>query len=208
MTIYSGPVFDMAREQFNIIADYLDIPNRRPRPAAVSETRGRGRHPGAHGRRTHRGVPRLPRPAPPHARSDQGRHALLPRSRRRRGRRAGDLDELEMRPRRPALWRREGWRGLRSAGSVQAGAGGGVAPLHAGDDPVRQSADRRDGARHGHQRAGHGLVHGHLFHVPWPRDQRDRHRQAGGARRHRGTAGGDRSRRCASRRPRLRQPAA
>jgi glutamate dehydrogenase (NAD(P)+) len=27
MTIYSGPVFDMARQQFNIIADYLDIPN-------------------------------------------------------------------------------------------------------------------------------------------------------------------------------------
>jgi glutamate dehydrogenase (NAD(P)+) len=26
MTIYSGPVFDMAREQFNIIADYLNIP--------------------------------------------------------------------------------------------------------------------------------------------------------------------------------------
>ena len=26
MTIYSGPVFDMARQQFNIIADYLDIP--------------------------------------------------------------------------------------------------------------------------------------------------------------------------------------
>ncbi len=26
MTIYSGPVFDMAREQFHIIADYLDIP--------------------------------------------------------------------------------------------------------------------------------------------------------------------------------------
>ena len=27
MTIYSGPVFDMARQQFNIIADYLDIPS-------------------------------------------------------------------------------------------------------------------------------------------------------------------------------------
>jgi glutamate dehydrogenase (NAD(P)+) len=27
MTIYTGPVFDMARQQFNIIADHLDIPN-------------------------------------------------------------------------------------------------------------------------------------------------------------------------------------
>ena len=26
MTIYSGPVFDMARQQFQVIADYLEIP--------------------------------------------------------------------------------------------------------------------------------------------------------------------------------------
>ena len=26
MTLYSGPVFDMAREQFHVIADHLDIP--------------------------------------------------------------------------------------------------------------------------------------------------------------------------------------
>ena len=26
MTLYTGPVFDMAREQFNTVADYLGIP--------------------------------------------------------------------------------------------------------------------------------------------------------------------------------------
>ena len=26
MTIYTGPVFDMARQQFQVIADYLEIP--------------------------------------------------------------------------------------------------------------------------------------------------------------------------------------
>ena len=26
MTIYSGPVFDMAGKQFDVIADYLEIP--------------------------------------------------------------------------------------------------------------------------------------------------------------------------------------
>ena len=27
MTIYTGPVFEMAREQFQVIADYLEIPH-------------------------------------------------------------------------------------------------------------------------------------------------------------------------------------
>ena len=32
MTIYTGPVFDMARDQFQVIADYLEIPqDERPR---------------------------------------------------------------------------------------------------------------------------------------------------------------------------------
>ena len=72
-------------------------------------------------------------------------------------------------------------------------AGGGVTPLHAGDDPLRRPAYRRDGARHGHQRAGHGLVHGHLFDVPGPHRDRDRHRQAGRVRRHAGPARGHRA---------------
>ena len=34
--------------------------------------------------------------------------------------------------------------------------------------PFVGPAHRRDGPRHGHQRAGHGVVHGHLLHVPGP----------------------------------------
>ena len=37
MTVYSGPVFEMARDQFNVIADHLDIPDGRARLAALSE---------------------------------------------------------------------------------------------------------------------------------------------------------------------------
>ena len=38
-----------------------------------------------------------------------------------------------------------------------------LAPLHAGNDSVRRSAYRHHGPGHGHERAGHGVVHGHLF---------------------------------------------
>ena len=72
---------------------------------------------------------------------------------------------------------------------------GAVAALHAGDDPVRRAAYRRDGAGHGHQRAGDGLVHGHLFDVPGPHRDRDRHRQAGLFRRHARPARSHRARR-------------
>ena len=72
-------------------------------------------------------------------------------------------------------------------------------PLHAGDDPLRRPPGRRDGAGHGHQRTGHGLVHGHLFDVPGRHRARDRDRQAGRHRRHAGPARGDRPRRRLSR---------
>ena len=37
MTIYTGPVFEMARQQFQVIADHLDIPNDERDSAAVSQ---------------------------------------------------------------------------------------------------------------------------------------------------------------------------
>ena len=46
------------------------------------------------------------------------------------------------------------------------GIGGAVAPLHAGNDSVRGPAYRHHGSGHGHERADHGLVHGHLFGLP------------------------------------------
>ena len=195
MTIYTGPVFDMARQQFQVIADYLEIPHDErarllypKRAIAVSCPihRDDGSIAVYQGYRVQHHLTLGP---------DQGRHALRAQRRYRRGGGAGDLDELEMRARRPALWRRQGRRHRRSARAVAPRAGEPVAPLHAGDDPVRRPAHRRDGARHGHQRAGHGVVHGHLFHVPGPDRDRDRHRQAGRIRRHRGQARSDRPRR-------------
>ena len=37
--------------------------------------------------------------------------------------------------------------------------------VHAGNDSVHRPAGGRDGARRGHQRADHGVDHGHLFHA-------------------------------------------
>ena len=163
-------------------------PQRRARAAAVSQACDRRLVPDPPRRRQHCGLSRLSRPASPDARTHQGRHALLAQRRYRRGGGAGDLDELEMRPGRPALWRRQGRGDGRSARTVAPRAREPVAPLHAGDDPVRRAAYRRDGAGYGNQRAGHGVVHGYLFHVPGPDGHRDRHRQAGRLRRHRGQA--------------------
>ena len=129
---------------------------------------------------------------------DQGRHPVCAQRRYRRGRGAGDLDELEMRAGRLALWRRQGRGQGRSRDDLQARTGGAVTALHAGDDSVRRTAYRRDGAGHGHQRAGDGLVHGHLFDVPGPHRNRDRHRQAGGVRRYARPARSHRARRRAS----------
>ena len=99
-------------------------------------------------RRLDRGIPRLPRAASPHARADQGRHALCTRPST-----LGEVAAL-------AIWM--SWK-CALVGLPYGGAKGGVtvdlahalhartrsavAPLHAGDDPVRRPAYRRHGAR-------------------------------------------------------------
>ena len=110
MTIYSGPVFEMARQQFQVIADHLEIPADErdrllyPKRAVVVSCP------------IHRdngntcGVPGLPGPAPSDAWPDKRRHPLLTQRRYWRGGGAGDLDELEMRIGRSSLWRCEGRR--------------------------------------------------------------------------------------------------
>jgi hypothetical protein len=137
--------------------------NGRAWPHPDAKTGGRRLLSDPPGRRHGGGVRRLPRSASPDAWSDQGRHTLCTQRRFRRGRRPGDLDELEMRAGRPAFWRRQGWDQRRSLHDFQARAGSALAALHAGDDPLCRAAYRRDGAGYGYQRAGDGLVHGHLF---------------------------------------------
>ena len=123
----------------------------RARPPADAETGDHGVLSDPPGRRHGRGVRRLSRPASPDDGADQGRHTVRALRRYRRGGGACDLDELEMRAGRAALWRRQGRCQCRSLHDLQARTGGPVAALHAGDDPLRRPAYRRDGPGHGHQ---------------------------------------------------------
>ena len=201
-TLYSGPVFEMAREQFHVIADHLAIPEDErdrllfPKRAIVVS-------------------------CPIHM--DDGRtqvftgyrvqHHLTLGPAKGGTRFAPNVDIGEIAA--LAIWM--SWK-CALADLPYGGAKGGVAvdpralsaartrepvaPLHAGNDPVRRPARRRHGAGHGHQRADHGLVHGHLFDVSGRHRAGDRHRQAGRLRRHARAARGDRPRRRLSRLPR------
>src|SRR5215471_10208000 len=168
MTVYSGPVFDMAANQFNVIANHLDIPtdererllmpkraitvscpiHRDDGSVSVFEgyrvqhlltmgptkggTRFRSRAPadaeaGDHGvlsdpsrRRLGLRIRGLPRAASAHNGANQRRHAICSLGRYRRGGGAGDLDELEMRAGRSALWRRQGRGECRSLHHIEA----------------------------------------------------------------------------------------
>ena len=86
---------------------------RRPRGAARAPARVHRQLPGEARRRLGRGLPGLPRPAQRGPRSGQGRPALPPGDRPRRRPRAGDVDDLEVRPGRRPVRRREGRRHLR-----------------------------------------------------------------------------------------------
>ncbi len=194
MTVYTGPVFEMAARQFETIADYIEIPHdersrllypKRAVTVACPIHRDDGSVAVFHGYRVQHHLTLGPTKGGTRfsANLDLGEVGAL-----------GDLDELEMRAGRVAVWRGEGRHHGRSGRAQHSRVGGTLPPLHAGDDPLRRPAYRRDGPRHGHQRAGHGLVHGHLLHVPGPYRDRDRHRQAGRLRRHRRTPRGDRAR--------------
>ncbi len=111
-----------------------------------------------------------------------------------------------MRARRSSLRRRQGRRRGRPARAQAQRAREPQPPLHAGDDSVRRAPHGRDGAGHGHERAGDGLVHGHLFDVSGRDRAGDRHRQARRLGRHAGPARGDRSRRRLPRLSRAGQP--
>ena len=138
-TIYSGPVFDMARKQFQDVADYLQIPHD-DRDRLLYPKRAIAVSCPIHSRRRQHGsVSGLSRAAPPDARADQGRHAVCAVGRYRRGRGPCGVDELEMRAGGPALWRRQGRHYGRPLQAVAARARRTVAPLHAGDDPVRRA---------------------------------------------------------------------
>ncbi len=47
-SLYSGPVFDMAREQFHVIADHLGIPEDEREPRRTARLRRSGRSARSH----------------------------------------------------------------------------------------------------------------------------------------------------------------
>ena len=139
MTVYSGPVFDMAANQFNVIANHLEIPmDERDRllmpKRAVTVSCPIHRDDGTvavfEGYRVQHHLTMGP---------TKGGTRFAPSRRYRRGGGAGDLDELEMRAGRSALRRRQGRDQCRSSRrSRKRELEVAVAALHAGDDPVRR----------------------------------------------------------------------
>ena len=161
----AGPVSEMARDQLTVIADHLSIPED-DRDWLLYPKRAIVRHLSSpHGREPDGDLHRLPGPASSGAWSSEGRDPLRARSRPQRNRRARHLDELEMRARRACPTAAARAAPPRSARALAGGAREPLPPLHAGNDSLRRPAGGRDGAGHGHQRADHGVVHGHLFHA-------------------------------------------
>ena len=179
MTVYSGPVFDMAVNQFGVIANHLEIPmDERDRilmpKRAITVSCPIHRDDGTvavfEGYRVQHHLTLGP---------TKGGTRFAP---------SVDIGEVAA----LAIWM--SWK-CALVGLPYGGAKGGVnvdlstiskRELEALSRRYMQEmipfvgpAYRRDGAGHGHQRAGDGLVHGHLFDVSGPHRDRDRHRQAG-----------------------------
>src|ERR1700722_2203683 len=91
---------------------------RRACTVALPEACDRGFMPDPSGRWEYRGLSGLPGTASSDARPYQGWHTFRTQRRYRRGGGAGDLDELEVRLGRAAVWRRQGWRDGRSTRAV------------------------------------------------------------------------------------------
>ena len=138
----------------------------RERSHRARQRRGGGLHrlPGA--------LQHLPRPC-------QGRHPLRHQRDPGRGQGAGRLDDLEVRGGQHPLRRVQGRGRLRSLPPLQRGAGADHPALHLRHHRYAGPRLRRAGARRQHQRAGHGLDHGHLLHAQAPHRHRGRDRQAG-----------------------------
>ncbi len=195
MTVYSGPVFDMAVNQFGVIANHLEIPmDERDRilmpKRAVTVSCPIHRDDGTvavfEGYRVQHHLTLGP---------TKGGTRFAP---------SVDIGEVAA----LAIWM--SWK-CALVGLPYGGAKGGICvdlstiskrELEALSRrymqemiPVRRSPYRRDGAGYGHQRAGDGLVHGYLFDVSGPHRDRNRHRKTGRFRRHARPARGHRPRR-------------
>ena len=108
---------------------------RRPPHAAHAAAGARGGGARPPRRRVGRGVHRVAGPPRHHPGAGQGGHPLPPRPRRRRGQGPGRHDDVQDRPGRPALRRRQGRRAVRPQPAVADRARAGHAPVHLRDQP-------------------------------------------------------------------------
>ena len=79
MTLYPGPVFEMAREQFHIIAGRLEIPDAERDRLLLPKRTIAVSCPHSYGRWAHQAAQGFSRPAPSDVGPRQGRRALLRR---------------------------------------------------------------------------------------------------------------------------------
>src|ERR1700709_265979 len=129
MTVYSGPVFDMAGNQFGVIANHLSIPmDERDRLLLPKRA--------------------ITISCPIHR--DDGSIAVFEGYRVQHHLTLGPTKggtrfapSVDMGVGRAPLWRRQGRHPGRSDGDLEARTGGAVAALHAGDDPLRWTPYRR-----------------------------------------------------------------
>ena len=121
-------------------------------------------------------------------------------------RRAGGLDDVEMRAAAPAVRRRERRRPLQPARDVARRARAPHAAVHVRAPAVHRPAGGHPRAGHGDERADDGLDDGHLLDAARPRGAGDRDRQADLDRRLRVPPRGDGRRRRDGDRARLRAP--
>ena len=159
------------------------LPGRPARADSRLQQRLSLRLPAAPRRRRDRSDPCMARRAQPPQDAGQGRHPLQPRGLRRGGHGAGRADDLQVRDRRRAVWRREGRHQDRAEGLFARRARAHHAPLRARahEEGLPRPRHRRAGARLRHRRARDGVDGRHLCRAQSraARCARLRHRQAG-----------------------------
>ena len=140
MEIYDHPTFRMACQQFDLVADHLQMPAaerdrvkypKRSMTVALPIHRDDGSTQVFTGYRVQHHLTLGP---------TKGGLRYPPGRDPGRSGRAGDVDELEMRPDGPALRRRQGRHRLRPRQAVEDRTGARDPPLHAGNDPVHRPA--------------------------------------------------------------------
>ena len=168
---FSDPVFRMAMQQFDLLADHLEIPQKfrerlihpkRSVMVSLPLERDSGQVEVFHGYRVQHQLSVGP---------TKGGTRFSPRLT------MGESAAL-------AVWM--SWKcalvelpygGAKGGVAVDPQAGESLSALYAGDDSLCRSAHGYHGTRHGNQCPSYGLVHGHLFHPYRACCTRDRNRQ-------------------------------